>query len=109
MANAKPSTEQPRTRRTTLLTSRQLPRAFLFLWPLAIAARQAVTTVRPKQGTASQSTHLLPLRITWPWAARISATPIPAPTSAIGTPPTHLRLVQQFPTFPKFRGTILVL
>src|SRR5260370_39256503 len=44
--------------------------------------------------------------ITWLWAARILATPIPAPIPAIGIRPTPLPLARLFPTFQKSRGTI---
>src|SRR5258708_13198602 len=47
---------------------------------------------------------LLPLRITWPWVARISAIPIPAPTPATGVQRTLPPLARPFPTFQKSPG-----
>src|SRR5216683_2519110 len=50
----------------------------------AVAERPAATIASRKQPTESASTPSLPLRTTWRWAARISATPTPGRTLPIG-------------------------
>ena len=61
--------------------SKRCRRAFPFSFRRATAGRQAATTTLRKQLTALASTPLRPRRITWPWAARTSATRTPAQTA----------------------------